>query len=179
MMKPLLNGFFSFLAFFLLTSASAWAECHPGHSGVPIAYGGGDSGGGGGSNESHGPDGQDMSGPAPDFIGPSLPGGDSQSSGGQEPASGDNARQREEQQRVEQNAGGESLANQPSGLTGDSGTDTIGSQMAADAEKQERQRWETTQKTQGEILEIQQDVTVNKAKNADKNNKAWDDYVND
>lgn len=54
---------------------------------------------------------------------------------------------------------------------------TIGAQIQADAQKQQMQRWKILQDTQTKIFEIQQDVTVNKAKVQDKMFEKWDDYI--
>ncbi len=54
---------------------------------------------------------------------------------------------------------------------------TIGVQIAADAQKQNMQRWQILQDTQTKIQEIQQDVTVNKAKSSDKMFGKWDEYI--
>ena len=45
---------------------------------------------------------------------------------------------------------------------------TIQTQIGADAQKQQMERWKILQDTQTKIFEIQQDVTVNKAKTQDK-----------
>ncbi|HXE72242.1 MAG TPA: hypothetical protein VNO81_06240 [Candidatus Nitrosotenuis sp.] len=54
---------------------------------------------------------------------------------------------------------------------------TIQTQIAADAQKQQMERWKILQDTQTKIFEIQQDVTVNKAKTQDKMFQKWDDYI--
>ena len=54
---------------------------------------------------------------------------------------------------------------------------TIFSQVAADAQKQRAERWKIMQDTQTKIFEITQDVTVNKAKTADKAFNAMDGYI--
>ncbi len=54
---------------------------------------------------------------------------------------------------------------------------TIYTQMQADAQKQEMSRWKILQDTQTKIFEIQQDVTVNKAKTQDKMFNKWDEYI--
>jgi len=54
---------------------------------------------------------------------------------------------------------------------------TIGIQMQADAQKQQMERWKILQDTQTKIFEIQQDVTVNKAKTTDKMFNKWDEYI--
>jgi hypothetical protein len=54
---------------------------------------------------------------------------------------------------------------------------TLYTQVAADAQKQQTERWKIMQDTQTRIFEITQDVTVNKAKSADKAFKAMDGYI--
>ena len=54
---------------------------------------------------------------------------------------------------------------------------TIYTQMQADAQKQEMSRWKILQDTQTKIFEIQQDVTVNRAKTQDKMFGKWDEYI--
>ncbi|MBI3927715.1 MAG: hypothetical protein HY319_19400 [Armatimonadetes bacterium] len=54
---------------------------------------------------------------------------------------------------------------------------TIYSQVAADAQKQRTERWKIMSDTQTKIFEITQDVTVNKAKTADKAFNAMDQYI--
>jgi len=54
---------------------------------------------------------------------------------------------------------------------------TIAIQMQADAQKQQMARWKILQDTQTKIFEIQQDVTVNKAKTQDKMFNKWDEYI--
>lgn len=54
---------------------------------------------------------------------------------------------------------------------------TIATQMAADAQKQQMERWKILQDTQTKIFEIQQDVTANKAQTQDKAFKKWDEYI--
>lgn len=54
---------------------------------------------------------------------------------------------------------------------------TIFTQVAADAQKQRAERWKIMQDTQTKIFEITQDVTVNKAKTADKAFNAMDGYI--
>ena len=56
---------------------------------------------------------------------------------------------------------------------------TIAIQMQADAQKQQMERWKILQDTQTKIFEIQQDVTVNKAKTQDKLFNKWDEYIRD
>lgn len=45
---------------------------------------------------------------------------------------------------------------------------TIGTEMMADNQKQQMRRWQIMTDTQTKIFEIQQDVTVNKAKTQDR-----------
>ncbi|MGM9992347.1 MAG: hypothetical protein ACI376_05815 [Candidatus Bruticola sp.] len=54
---------------------------------------------------------------------------------------------------------------------------TIYTQMQADAQKQQMERWKILQDTQTKIFEIQQDVTVNRAKTQDKMFGKWDEYI--
>lgn len=54
---------------------------------------------------------------------------------------------------------------------------TIQTQMQSDNQKQQMDRWKIVQDTQTKIFEIQQDVTVNKAKTQDKMYNKWDEYV--
>lgn len=54
---------------------------------------------------------------------------------------------------------------------------TIYTQIGADAQKQQMERWKILQDTQTKIFEIQQDVTVNKAKTQDKMFNKWDEYI--
>ena len=54
---------------------------------------------------------------------------------------------------------------------------TISTQMQADNQKQQMQRWKILQDTQTKIFEIQQDVTVNKARTQDKMFNKWDEYI--
>ena len=54
---------------------------------------------------------------------------------------------------------------------------TIGTQMMADSQKNQMRRWQIMQDTQTKIFEIQQDVTVNKAKTQDKMFNKWDEYI--
>ena len=54
---------------------------------------------------------------------------------------------------------------------------TIGTQIQADAQKQQMERWKILEDTQTKIFEIQQDVTVNKAKTQDKMYNKWDEYI--
>ena len=54
---------------------------------------------------------------------------------------------------------------------------TIYTQMQADAQTQQMNRWKILQDTQTKIQEIQQDVTVNRAKSQDKMFDKWDEYI--
>ncbi len=54
---------------------------------------------------------------------------------------------------------------------------TIYTQTMAETQKQQMRRWQILQDTQTKIFEIQQDVTVNKAKTQDKMFQKWDDYI--
>lgn len=54
---------------------------------------------------------------------------------------------------------------------------TISAEIASNAQKQEMQRWRILQNTQTKIFEIQQEVTVNRAKTQDKMFNKWDDYI--
>ncbi len=54
---------------------------------------------------------------------------------------------------------------------------TVQTQMQADNQKQEMRRWQIMQDTQTKKFEIQQDVTVNKAKTGDKMFGKWDEYI--
>jgi hypothetical protein len=54
---------------------------------------------------------------------------------------------------------------------------TVQTEMMADNQKQQMRRWQIQQDTQTKIFEIQQDVTVNKAKTQDKMFQKWDEYV--
>jgi len=54
---------------------------------------------------------------------------------------------------------------------------TIGTEMEADNQKSQARRWQIMQDTQNKIFEIQQDVTVNKAKTGDKMFGKWDEYI--
>ncbi len=54
---------------------------------------------------------------------------------------------------------------------------TIATQMMADNQKQQMRRWQIMQDTQTKIFEIQQDVTVNKAKTQDRMFNKWDQYI--
>ncbi len=54
---------------------------------------------------------------------------------------------------------------------------TIQTQMMADTQKQQAERWKILRETQTKIFEIQQDVTVNQAKTQDKMFNKWSDYI--
>lgn len=54
---------------------------------------------------------------------------------------------------------------------------TIQTEIMADNQKQQMRRWQIQQDTQTKIFEIQQDVTVNKAKTQDKMFNKWDEYI--
>ena len=54
---------------------------------------------------------------------------------------------------------------------------SIYTSVQADAQKQEMSRWKILQDTQTKIFEIQQDVTVNRAKTQDKMFGKWDEYI--
>ncbi len=49
--------------------------------------------------------------------------------------------------------------------------------MQADAQKSQMNRWKILQDTQTKIFEIQQDVTVNRARTQDKMFGKWDEYI--
>jgi hypothetical protein len=54
---------------------------------------------------------------------------------------------------------------------------TIQATTAMEAQKQQMERWRIMQDTQTKIFEIQQEVTVNRAKTQDKMFNKWDDYI--
>ena len=54
---------------------------------------------------------------------------------------------------------------------------TIQTTSAMEAQKQQMERWKIMQDTQTKIFEIQQEVTVNRAKTQDKMFNKWDDYI--
>lgn len=54
---------------------------------------------------------------------------------------------------------------------------TIYTQIQAQSQRQEMQRWQIATDTQTKIMEIQQETTVNRAKTQDKLFKKWDDYI--
>jgi len=54
---------------------------------------------------------------------------------------------------------------------------TIQTQMQADNQKQAAERWKIQQDVQTKIMEIQQDVTTNRAKTQDKCFQGMDQYI--
>jgi hypothetical protein len=54
---------------------------------------------------------------------------------------------------------------------------TIYTQTMAETQKSQMRRWQILEDTQTKIFEIQQDVTVNKAKTQDKMFGKWDEYI--
>ena len=54
---------------------------------------------------------------------------------------------------------------------------TIATQIAANQQKSEMERWKILQDTQEKVFETQQDITVQKAKEQDKMFGKWDEYV--
>jgi hypothetical protein len=54
---------------------------------------------------------------------------------------------------------------------------TVQTEMQADNQKQQARRWQIMEDTKNKVFEIQQDVTVNKAKTGDKMFGKWDEYV--
>jgi hypothetical protein len=62
-------------------------------------------------------------------------------------------------------------------VPGSSPTQTIQDQMLQDAQRQQAQRWKILQETQKKIFEIQQDITVNRARTQDRQFKRWDEYI--
>ena len=54
---------------------------------------------------------------------------------------------------------------------------TIATQIQADAQKQQMERWKIIQDTQTKIFEIMQDVTNNRSKTQDKMFNKWDEYI--
>lgn len=54
---------------------------------------------------------------------------------------------------------------------------TIYTQIQADNQKQQMERWKMLQDTQTKIFEIQQDVTANKAMTQDKAYKKWNEFI--
>ncbi|MBS1792271.1 MAG: hypothetical protein JSS81_00375 [Acidobacteria bacterium] len=68
-----------------------------------------------------------------------------------------------------------SMTDQP--LHYDPAENSIMSQLSQDAQKQQAERWKIMKETQNRIFEITQDVTVNKARTADKMYEAMDNYI--
>jgi hypothetical protein len=54
---------------------------------------------------------------------------------------------------------------------------SIAEQIAADAAKQRAERWKILQDTQTKIFEIQQDVTVTRARTQDRAFNKWDEFI--
>jgi len=54
---------------------------------------------------------------------------------------------------------------------------TIQTQMQADVQKQQWRRIQIMMDTQTKIMEIQQEIAVNKAKTGDKMFLKWDEYI--
>ncbi|MGM9993057.1 MAG: hypothetical protein ACI376_09500 [Candidatus Bruticola sp.] len=54
---------------------------------------------------------------------------------------------------------------------------TIYASIEAQAQKSQMERWKIANDTQTKIFEIQQDVTVNRAKTQDKMFNKWSDYI--
>ncbi|MGM9998770.1 MAG: hypothetical protein ACI38Q_05195 [Candidatus Bruticola sp.] len=54
---------------------------------------------------------------------------------------------------------------------------TIYASIDAQAQKSQMERWKIASDTQTKIFEIQQDVTVNRAKTQDKMFNKWNDYI--
>jgi hypothetical protein len=54
---------------------------------------------------------------------------------------------------------------------------TIQTQVSADAQLQQAERWKTLQDVQTKIFQIQQDVTVNKARTSDRQFSSWATYI--
>lgn len=53
----------------------------------------------------------------------------------------------------------------------------MNNRFLAERRKEEMERWKILQDTQTKIFEIQQDVTVNKARTQDRAYKKWDEYI--
>ena len=68
-------------------------------------------------------------------------------------------------------------ANQQMFATDQQQAQTIQTQIAADAQKQQAERQKIQADLQTKIFEITQDVTVNKAKTADKAAQSFDGYI--
>jgi hypothetical protein len=56
-------------------------------------------------------------------------------------------------------------------------TEQTAMQMAAERQKAEWTKWKVLQDTQTKMYEIQQDVTLNRAKTQDKMYNKWDEYI--
>ncbi|MBQ7568751.1 hypothetical protein IJT17_08105 [bacterium] len=54
---------------------------------------------------------------------------------------------------------------------------TISTQIASTAQKQEMERWKILQDTETKCFEMQQEATINRAKTQDKLYSKWDDYI--
>ena len=54
---------------------------------------------------------------------------------------------------------------------------TIATQMQAESQKAQMQRWKLLQDTQTAIFEIQQQVAAHRAETQDKAYKKWDEYI--
>ena len=55
--------------------------------------------------------------------------------------------------------------------------DALADALRKDNQAEQEKRWKILQDTQTKIFEIQQEVTKNQAKSADKNSKALDEYI--
>ncbi len=51
------------------------------------------------------------------------------------------------------------------------------SEMQAEAQKQQMERWKILQETQTKVFEIQRDITVNRSKTSEKLYQKWDQYI--
>ncbi len=71
----------------------------------------------------------------------------------------------------------QAAAGVPVSISSEINAQAVATQMQADAQKQQLQRWKILQETQTKIFQIQQDVTVNKAKTADKVFQKMDAYI--
>lgn len=56
-------------------------------------------------------------------------------------------------------------------------SEQVAMQIAVERQKHEWTKWKILQDTQTKIFEIQQDVTLNRAKTQDKLFNKWDDYI--
>jgi len=56
-------------------------------------------------------------------------------------------------------------------------TDQVQTQIQAERQKHEWNKWKIIQDTQTKIFEIQQDVTLNRAKTQDKIFGKWDEFI--